>query len=75
MQLQNLSPQFLAFAMVGGELATAPTPRPRQPLRARPHCQPNPDGVIERDCAMPRVSGVTSPGGSDQEARLNLVPK
>ena len=36
-----------AFAMVAGELATAPTPRPRQPLRACPHSQPNPDGVIE----------------------------
>lgn len=50
LRLQSLSPQFPAFAMVAGELAAATTLRPRQPLGACSHSQPNPDGVIERGC-------------------------
>lgn len=37
--------------------------------------QPAESRRSHRDCTVPRVSGVTSPGGSDQEARLNLVTK
>lgn len=62
-KLQNLSP-VPAFAMVAGELATAPTPRPRQPLRACPHSQPNQTWSQGR---LPSAQGLGTQ--EDQEAR------
>jgi hypothetical protein len=44
---QSLFPQFPAFIMIVRELA-AVLLKPRYPLRACPHSQPNPDRVIEK---------------------------